>query len=211
MKDLFAAMLFTFFSFFITDFAIGQGFLGGIKAGITASEVSGDRLGNPNKVGLFAAVFSAIPTGTYSQLQMELMYIQKGSRSIPTENNNFRTYKFFLQYVEVPISYRFDFEVFNLPFARRLSGEAGIAGSVLVGHREESNGAIPPEEEKPFRGAELNLLLGLYYPLSGPLDFSIRFTQGVTPIRPHQGGSSVWYNQGQYNSVWSIGLSYTIF
>jgi hypothetical protein len=212
MQKVIAVFCISVFLAMLPQTGHAQHFVGGLKGGLTASEVSGDQLGGPNKAGWFAAVFTNISTGSFSRLQLELMYIQKGSRSVPTERNDFYSYKFYLQYVEIPLVYAFDFAAFELPFARRLTAEAGLSLSILVDHHEEVNELVLDLSDiKPFHGSELNLLLGLSYPLGESLGVNFRFSQGVTPLRPHEGGSTVWYNRGQYNTVWSLGLSYTFF
>ena len=201
------------FLFFLTGEGIqAQGFGGGLKAGITASEVSGDNLSGPNKLGWNAAVFTNTRLGTATRIQLELMYIQKGSRSTPNEKNNFYDYRFALQYAEIPLLLILDFPwAGEGQFADRLSLEAGFSASFLVGSREEENERLLDlSEEKPFHGEELNLLLGLYYPIAAQVYFHLRFSQALTPLRPHEGGTTVWYNRGQYNTAWTFGLSWAL-
>jgi hypothetical protein len=200
---------------FILLFSINgnsQNFSGGVRAGLTLSEVSGDQLGGPNKPGLFAAIFANTYISEFHQLQLELLYTQKGSKSIPNEANDFYTYKFYLQYVEVPIVLIYDLQATRVNFLRWFSAESGLAFSYLVGYYEEMNSRqIDLSNEKPFNKFELNLLLGVNYHINPSLEASLRFTQGISPIRPHQGHTTLWYNRGQYNSVWSIGLTYRLF
>ncbi|MBW6496781.1 MAG: PorT family protein [Bacteroidales bacterium] len=192
--------------------ALSQGFDGGLRGGIAASEVSGDNLGGPDKLGWFAAVFTSTGVGTYSRLQLELLYIQKGSRSRPNEKNNFYDYRFSLQYVEVPLVLIYDFPFGeNMRHGGRLSLEAGLSLAFLVAALEKENDLeIDLAQEKPYNEAELNFLLGLYYPVADRLKFHLRFSQGITPLRPHLGGSQTWYNRGQYNTVWTFGLAWSL-
>jgi hypothetical protein len=192
--------------------ALGQGFGGGLKGGLAASEVSGDNLGGPDKLGWFAAVFTNTALGDITRIQLELMYIQKGSRSTPDEKNNFYDYRFALQYVEIPFLLIVDFPWGGGGrFADRLSLETGLSAAFLVGSEEmENDRMLDLSEEKPFHGAELNLLLGFYYPVTSQLNFHLRFSQGITPLRPHEGGTSVWYNRGQYNTAWTFGISWNL-
>ena len=207
----------------------GQDFRGGFRAGLTASEVSGDDAGGPDKLGWFAAVFTNRDVSEHSRLQLEVMYIQKGSRvfrdSHADQNGHQRTsffpaagdngYRFNLHYVEVPLVFKFDFSPsIPLPYVDRLTGEIGLSGSTVVGHYEEREGKDITDrmaDERPFYAAELNLLAGFYYPIRDGLDFQLRFSQGVTPLRPHQREAATWYNRGQYNTVWSFGLSFSFF
>ncbi len=164
-----------------------QRFYGGINAGLTASEVSGDMAGGPDKLGWFASVYTKTNLSTYSFLQLELIVVQKGSRVVPDEPGH-RDYKFYLQYVEIPLVFKFDFSVFgDLPLVERLAGEAGLSASVLVDHFEEENGLeVDLTASRPFNRAELNALIGLYYPVGEIMEIHLRFSQGITPLRPHE-------------------------
>ncbi|TVQ14983.1 MAG: PorT family protein [Bacteroidetes bacterium] len=188
----------------------GQRFQGGLRGGLVASEVSGDNLGGPNKLGWFSSAFTFVGITDYSDLMLEIMYIQKGSRSIPNERNQFYEYKFYMQYVEVPVHYRMDIARYtDLAFLEQLKVNAGLSVSVLVDHLETDMGTpVPSDEREDFHPAELNLLLGLSFPLSNSIDFNFGFSNSLTPIRPHAGGGKVWYNRGQYNTLWTFGISY---
>jgi hypothetical protein len=197
-----------------------QSFRGGFQAGLTASEVSGDRSGGPNKLGWFASVYTDISFSPYAYWQLELMYIQKGSREFndpeTPEEGVFRDYKFYLQYVEVPVLFKFDFSVFErLPYVDWLTGEIGLSFSRVVGHFETNDEGAENTDlmamERPFRPMEMNVLLGFYFPVRDNFSVHFRYSQGVTPLRPHAGGTRTWYNRGQYNSVWSLGVAYLLF
>lgn len=197
-----------------------QRFRGGFQAGLTASEVSGDRSGGPNRLGWFASVYTDFGFSTHTYWQLELMYIQKGSREFNNpekpEDGVFRDYRFNLQYVEIPVLFKFDFSVFErLPYANWLTGEAGLSLSRVVGHYETNDEGVENTDlmalDRPFRPFELNVLIGLYFPLRENLNVHFRYSHGVTPVRPHAGGTQTWYNRGQYNSVWSLGMSFLLF
>jgi len=204
-------LFFTLFFLFTFHTVSGQRFDGGFKGGLAASEVSGDNLGGPDKFGWFASVFTKTSVGTNTRMQLELMYIQKGSRSRPNEKNNFYDYRFNLQYAEIPVVAIVDFSSAGRQgLTRQFSLEAGLSVSFLVGTREVENELVLDlSQQKPYNDGEINILLGLYYPVTDWLDFHLRFSQGVTPIRPHLGGAATWYNQGQYNTVWTFGLSWS--
>ncbi len=235
--------VFTAVLFFISEKLHAQMFRGGLQAGITASEVSGDHAGGPDKLGWYASVYTNRDIGSFSRLQLELMYIQKGSRAYyepwddihGNQNNGFfvkdendfdpdpdlddpRDYRFNLHYVEIPVFFIFDFSsVTQLTFVDRLSGELGLSLSTVVGHSETNLGA-PVTNSKPFKFAELNALLGIQYPITDDLSFHIRFSQGVTPIRSNRNQHDICINflecyrkRYQFNTVWSFGISYTMF
>ncbi len=208
MGRKFFILLISLVAFF--QMASGQRFQGGLRGGLVASEVSGDNLGGPNKLGWFSSAFTFVEISDYADMKLEIMYIQKGSRSVPNEKNNFYEYKFYLQYVEIPLHYRMDISRYtDITFLDQLKVSAGLSVSVLVDHLETDMGTpVPSEEREDFHPAELNILLGISFPLTSSLDFNFGFSNSLTPIRPHAGGGKVWYNQGQYNTLWTFGISY---
>lgn len=194
----------------VSQLVNGQRFRGGLRGGLVASEVAGDNLGGPNKLGWFSTAFTFIEITEFSDLMLEIMYIRKGSKSVPSERNQFYEYQFSLQYVEVPVHYRIDISRYtDMNFVDQLKVNVGLSVSVLVDQQELDMGTlVPPSEREDFHPAELNLLMGISFPLNNSLDFNFGFSNSLTPIRPHAGGGKVWYNRGQYNTLWTFGLAY---
>jgi len=189
----------------------GQAFHGGLEAGLVASEVSGDNLAGPNKLGWYAAAYTFTSITSNSDLMLQIKYIQKGSRSIPTEKNNFNEYKFYLHYLEVPLIYQLDISPYtNMEYIEKLKVHSGLSVSILVDHFESENGSthFHAGEREDFHPAELNILMGFSFPLGSSLDFRFGFSNSLTPIRPHSGGKKTWYNHGQYNTAWTFGLTW---
>ena len=218
--DIMARLFFFLGCLLIISFAPppldAQSFRGGIKSGLTASEVSGDRSGGPNKLGWFATVFTDYAISDQSYWHLELMYVQKGSREYVDREDRYRDYTFALHYIEVPILYKFDFSVSGrLPYTRWLSAEMGLSASSVIGHFETNDNGDENTpmmaEERPFNTAELNAIVGVSVPVTQLLSFNFRYSQGITPLRDHASGRKTWYNRGQYSSVWLLGLSATLF
>ncbi|MGM0375368.1 MAG: outer membrane beta-barrel protein [Bacteroidota bacterium] len=193
------------------SFVDAQSFDGGLKTGLTASEVAGDNLAGPDKTGFFASVFTLYPVSSSGNLRLEIMYIEKGSRAKPSEENNFFDYRFALQYLEMPVIWEQELPSFtSLKHLNDLKIYGGLSGAFLVNAREEENGAsiLTPEREN-FKNAELNILTGISFPLSSSIEAVFGFSNALTPIRPHASGGKTWIDRGQYHSLWSLGLSYT--
>ncbi|MCA1744446.1 MAG: PorT family protein [Bacteroidales bacterium] len=175
-----------------------QKFGGGFKGGMVASEVSGDNLAGPNKLGFYASAFTFLPIGQHAYFQGEVMYIQKGSRSAPNKHNNYFDYRFALQYVEIPLLYVQDMAHFtHINYLSNLLIHGGLSLSILTQHEEIEGGYTLPEPNT-YNPAELNLLLGLSYPISESLYFSLGHSE------------TAWNNYGQYNTLWTLGLSYVV-
>jgi len=196
----------------ITEFVSAQRFKGGISGGLVASEISGDNLAGPNKLGWYASVYTATSLSELSELKLTIMYIEKGSRSVPDESNNFFEYRLSLNYVEVPVTYRIDITSFTQNrYLSKLVLEGGLSASAIVGSKEQEGGSEVPEmDNREFYPLEGNVLLGLTYPIGNIFDFHFGFSHGFTPARPHASGTETWYNKGQYNMLWTLGITYEI-
>ena len=59
----------------IISYSSAQRFKSGVLAGVAATEISGDRLGGPNKAGIYAGTFVNLDISDKSSLQMEMNYI----------------------------------------------------------------------------------------------------------------------------------------
>ncbi|ASB49293.1 porin family protein [Alkalitalea saponilacus] len=185
-----------------------QVFRGGFKGGVVASEVSGDHLSGPNKFGLYGSAFTMLPLSQYSFLQMEVMYIQKGSRSVPSESNNYFDYRFNLQYVEVPFLFVQNMSAYtSLNYLDKILFHGGLSVSFLV-NSNESEDLVEYPNRSDFNAAELNLLVGFSYPLYEALYLNFGYSNSLTPIRSHADGQTTWINRGQYNVLWTLGLTW---
>ena len=179
-----------------------QDFNGGVLAGLAASEISGDRLSGPNKAGIYAGAYVNRYFSLRSSVQMELDFIQKGSRSNPDSTNNYESYLLRLNYIELPVHYRYD-------FIERASFEVGLSFGVLIHSYEEANGyewTAGPD----FKPIDLSLNFGLFYELVENLRINVRYSNSILAVRPHSQGQTYRWNRGQYNEVLSFVLFYDL-
>ena len=181
---------------------IGQDFHGGVLGGLAASEISGDRLQGPNKAGLYLGAFVNRYFSQKSSVQMELDYIQKGSRENPDSSNNYNSYLLRLNYVEMPVHYRYD-------FVEKGSLETGLSLGVLVHSLEQVNG-YDWVAGADFDRVDLSFNIGLFYTLIENLRINVRYSNSILPVRPHAGGATWKANKGQYNEVLSFVLYYEL-
>ena len=89
----------------ISNATLSQTFDLGLIGGINTSQVSGDGLGGYNKLGLRIGGFIKKELDHFNT-QIELLYINKGSRSMALINNDYSyidNYILKLNYVEIPI------------------------------------------------------------------------------------------------------------
>ena len=179
-----------------------QNFGGGIIAGVSTSQVSGDRLGGFNKAGLLIGGFVNRNISSLMSLQMEMTYIQKGSNN-PKINENLIS-DISLAYVEVPVLLKYQqSETVHIEF--------GIETAFLISaYDNDLYGKIESSRSNPFNKTDVGALLGIDYKISTSLVLNTRISNSILPIRPHASGATFKLNKGQYNSVLSFALHYTI-
>ncbi len=197
LKNLLFCLVFLFFG----SMLFGQQFNGGLLGGLSMSEISGDRLTGPNKAGVYAGGFVNTYISKKSSFQMELDFIQKGSRKNPDTLDNSNYYLLRLSYIEMFLHYKWDFsELFTL--------EAGPSFGVLIKSYEEADGQILTEP--PFNTGDLSLNVGLFFSLTQRWRFNVRYSNSILAVRPHASGQTYKWNQGQYNEVLSFTFHYKL-
>ncbi len=187
-----------------------QNFIGGALLGLNASQVSGDNLTGYNKAGLYGGFFVGKNLSEKSQLEMRLTYSAKGSRDIPDpENGKFSAYYLHLNYIEVPILYRYKIKKVWL--------FGGLSGGYLM-HSSIANesGPFPTYsiENRPFKKYEVSTHLGISLALAKKWEIEVKTvdTFPLLPIRKHASGATFFYalNYGQTNNLLSFSLKYSI-
>lgn len=153
---------------------VAQQFKGGVFAGMTAAQVDGDNLGGFDLPGANLGFFTYIEISDQSQLQLELSFVQKGSRK-EISDTNFNTYKGRLNYISVPVLYRYRWNDFSL--------EIGPVTDVLVSSQEQWNG-LELESDPPFNRVNLAALIGINYHFSEKVYVNFRSVNSLIPIRP---------------------------
>jgi hypothetical protein len=198
----FKYLLYLIFFFIITNSLWAQDFNGGILAGLATSEVSGDRLQGPHKAGFYLGAYVNRYISERSSFQMELDFIQKGSRENPDSSNNYHSYLLRLNYIEMPVHYKYDFH-------EKGTLETGLSLGVLIHDYELADG-YEWVAGQDFERFDLSFNIGAYYSITERLRINVRYSNSILPIRPHVGGATWRYNKGQYNEVLSFVFYYEL-
>lgn len=195
-------LLLCVFLTFLSLFTFAQNFKGGIIAGITTSQVSGDALGGLHKAGLYLGVFTQLPISSISNIKMEMNYIQKGSNN-PKISENFIS-DISTSYIEVPISV-------NYYQNEIMCFEVGLQTALLLNFSDNDlYGPIPNDQSIPFNKVDVGVFVGMNYHLTNNILLNSRISNSILPVRPHASGAIYKLNRGQYNSVLSFTLHYII-
>lgn len=200
MKLKFLLLIFVF-SVSIT-ISHAQRFNGGVLAGLSMAEISGDRLEGPNKAGVYAGIFVNTHISERSSFQMELDYIQKGSRK-NQDSTDYSSYLLRINYVELFVNYKWD-------FARVFTLEAGPSLGVLIGNPYEEVDGYSGKYGPDFKRYDFSLNVGLFLTLTEHWRFNVRYSNSVLAVRPHSSGQTYRWNRGQYNEVLSFTFHYKI-
>lgn len=181
-----------------------QNFGGGVHVGLISSHIL--EMGvqaSYHKVGFWGGGFTDYRFTPKSTLQMEISFIQKGTRQAGNLDNNNVDVGVNLNYLEMPILYRW----WGI---RNMSVEIGPQLGIMLSHKEwDQFGDLqgPNLNYKEFERFELSAAAGLsYYLLRNRLEINARYSISAIPIRVRaQEGSAIWPVARQYNSV--IGFS----
>ena len=177
-----------------------QNFDAGFIGGFTTSQVSGDNLAGYNKLGARAGVYINFPIHKKMKSQIEIQYLQKGSKK-PYIENSPETYVLDLHYIELPIS-------LNYEVKKNLHLESGLGTAFLI-HSKEQDEIVDINSDEPNTIA-IDFLLGIQYQLKKHLKFNLRYANSITPLRKHSSNGKWGVNKGQYSSLISFVFMYQI-
>ena len=202
MKKLLLTFLFA--SFILYGFA--QKFNGGILAGLAALQVAGDQLSGFHKAGPIGGFFVNLDASVRSTFQMELYYIQKGSKkNADYAEGDEESYLLRLNYIEMPLLYKFKFSWFAI--------EAGPSVAFSMGGYEEKNGVEIVTDD--FATATFQIQFGVVFTVAENWMIDIRTNNSLTNLRneTHTGQVRRIFpnNYGQFNDVLQITLAYQFF
>jgi hypothetical protein len=203
MKRIFFIIILGLF----TTFSYSQKFHGGLFAGIAASQISGDQSSGYNKAGLFAGGFTNYHFTEKLAIQLEISFIQKGSRKLPHPKvNDYTIYKLNLMYVELPLLFKWD-------FSKRFYLEVGPSIGVLINNtgREKDEGGLINNPQRPvFNRFDYCGVLGMGVNISKHFIANIRTIDSFIPVRKPVKGTAYRLERWQYNTTIALSLIYQI-
>jgi hypothetical protein len=181
--------------------AQAQRFNAGLMLGGVASQVDGDTYEGYHKFGYLGGGYVFLRLSPHSSFQLELEYIQKGSKRNDTSVSGGTEYLLRLHYIEIPLLYQYTFK-------KRFYFEAGPAADITVGSVELINGSVPPSTA-PLRAVTLTGIFGFGAYLTKHLKLNARLNYSLMSIRSendYPGFRHILFETGQYNNVLSLSL-----
>ncbi len=173
-----------------------QNFRAGIRAGICGTQVDGDTYEGFNKAGITAGLFVNRKLSDLFSLQLEMNYIQKGSRKPLDDFNSY--YLMRINYIEVPV-------LLQWHAGKSIDIFGGPSFAVLLNSHEETE--FGEFKGPDFEKYEIAARIGISYKLSDNWTVDGRYSNSITTIRPSPAGYTPFFEKGQYNRLFEIGLS----
>ena len=187
-------------------------FRAGIKAGLTASVITGD--GFPfqgySKLGGFAGIFANFPISKSGRwlIQPELNFIMKGCKHSPRfdENGNIvgpaDLYVLQLMYGQIPVLAKWR-------FYRGFELEFGPAFGVLFKNVDvEKVNTFINIGAPPFARFEFSGIIGLGYLFFNHLGVNIRYESSLLPVRKPRASDWIYLLSGQHNQTFVFSVYY---
>ena len=200
MKIIFRSTLLIFFFLVIFSSSnIAQRFNAGLMLGGVVSQVDGDTYSGYTKFGYLGGAYVGLQVSPHSSFQMELEYIQKGSRN-DTNATGITSYLLRIHYIEVPILYQYTFK-------RRFYFEAGPAMDIYIGSLEMKDGL--QVDGVPFRAVCFSGIFGFGAYVTKHLRLNLRANYSLNSLRSQNDYGyyrRMLFERGQYNNVLSLSV-----
>ena len=196
--------LFLLLSALFLNHGYAQKFEGGAVLGLVGSQIAGDQLAGYKKAGLNVGGWINLPIGEKSKLQMELTYIQKGSRDNPDyEKEKYDSYLMRLGYVQLPFVYLYQYNNF-------LGFEAGLGMNFLIHSNEKFSGY--ETIDSPFKRTNLCFTGGMSFRITDLIKISLRTDNSLFSIRKKKVSGDVWrfWDYGQYSDALVLSAYYKL-
>lgn len=165
----------------------------GLTAGINTSDVVGDGLGGFRKIGMTAGVFAFKPISEKSNLEIQLLFFQKGSQQIPRpEEGIYDAYKLQLNYVDLPIFYVFEVSKWEVAL--------GPSFGWLLSQKEEDFFGLANTTNR-FNNFELAANTEIRWHPADNFRLSVRYHLAILPSRHNIVGANLATLRGQHNQA----------
>jgi hypothetical protein len=192
-------------------------FYGGLIAGANFAQVDGDYFAGYHKIGLNAGGIMYAQLAKHVALSLEILYVQKGSRSIYDQVSPYnrsviiKNYSIAANYAEIPLMINY-FDKRKSHFGIGVSYGRLVNSKEVVASKVDTSKTIDNLDFNilyPFKkdafdfvaGAELHLWKGLF--------MNVRFQYSLVPIRSHL-PPPTYARAEQYSNVWAVRFMYLL-
>jgi len=157
--------------------AQGQRFKAGINLGLTAAQINGDDSAEFNKLGITAGLRAYTMLTEKSDIVIEILYSQRGSRTKLLANSVGPDQLINLQYIEVPVIYTIKDWYQDDGDYHKMHFQAGLSYGRLFGSRFENTGLSVTQ---PFLlENDFSWLAGITFHANEHVGFYARYTRSM--------------------------------
>ena len=195
--------IFLFFFLFVANQIFAQRFEGGIMAGAVASQLDGDHRAGYHKLGFLAGGFVKTKLKPPFGMQMEIKFIQKGSKGKDTLFNTYSYYASRLNYIEIPI-------LLSYTYKEKFAGYLGASAGYLISAFEDKDSYGFEKAYPEFDKFEISGHAAISYKLTEKLNVMFMFSYSAFGVRDAYPDYYQYIQRGQYNNVLSLSLYYQI-
>jgi hypothetical protein len=179
--------------------------------GIAASQLHGDNYSGYNKLGGMAGLYVNALLKKNHSLEFGIIYVQKGARKNQNvEKGDYTFYLLRLNYVEVPLLYRWQHNKFFFTI--------GASYAYLINYYESSSELGNYTGLYPFLRSEYSSNLGIGMNLTPKIGVEVRANNSFLTIRPWPSTFRPYYNNilartfnnGSYSNILQIAFTYKL-
>jgi hypothetical protein len=162
--------------------AQGQFSLNGV-VGVTASQIRGDDLAGYDKLGITGGLRLSTILKNKADINIELLYSQRGSQSELSRDNALPQVKVNLDYVEIPVYVSLVDWYIEEDDYYRVQVHGGLSYGRLINSSsiDEVNGSLDLLAEA-FNKSDFSYLLGATYFASPSLGITARYTRSINNL-----------------------------
>lgn len=156
-----------------------QRFRAGLTAGVNLSQIQGDKTGGYNKMGLVGGLRVLTLLTEKSDLSVELLFSQRGSRNDKSEPF---IIQIDLNYVEVPFTYNYKDWYDEEGDYYKVQATGGFAFSRLLDATHEDSTGKPVDMTGDFNTNDVGIVLGAEFFFSKHWSISGRWTSSFNKL-----------------------------
>ncbi len=165
---------------FVSQLSLGQrAFDASIIGGFTAAQLGGDSLSGFNKLGFVGGLKLSYDINDQFDVNMDLLYVQKGSRGSFGFSNSGRNATT-LNYVELPVYIQINDWYVDKEDYHKVGAFVGLSYSYLIAVGTSND--ILTGQENDFKSHDISGRIGVYYSFTKRLTFRSYYTDSFVNV-----------------------------